>query len=613
MNLLLNKNLKLFQQRFPQLAEELIRFSKTVEHKSYLPPDVQLELARNSCPTASYNGILLHSKYDPEKESEKQMDIPQILESKNIVFMGFGLGYGPIALAKKYPEKKIVLIENNPLWVLFAFSILDWEPVLQHPYCVFFIETPYPTIIGLLERMNLRDCYFTKITAHMAHSGQWFANLFELIQRNKQKYSINKKTQSTFGLLWLRNMSKNLEWMGKLDGICRYKDKGENVTALILAAGPSLDTMLPYLKQLKEGAILICVETALRACLSVGVEPDFIVLVDPQYWNARHLDGLASPSSILITESAAYPSIFRFKCKEKILCSSLFALGKYIETYTGKNGELSPGGSVATTAWEFARFSGCKSIYVIGLDLGFPQKKTHFKGSIFEERCHSQSNRLYTAETQNTSFLNSTTVTKVKDYKGRMLLSDKRMGLYGWWFESRCAAYPQIHTYSLTSESRAIPGIESATIENFLQTTTNAHNAKKEFLSIPRNNQSRNREILLQKALHELKTDFNKLDKAVEAALEICLKTYFETQEYAKAVSDLEELNKEIKNSRVAEISNLLFPSEEEIEKETAKIYSKPSITASYSTKCQYELDKGKIIYAYLKDSIKTHISLLFL
>lgn len=613
MNLLLNKNLKLFQQRFPQLAEELITFSQTVENKSYLPTDVELELARNSCPTASYNGISLHSKYDPEKESEKQMDIPQINESKNIVFMGFGLGYSPIALAKKYPEKKLVLIENNPLWVLFAFSILDWEPVLKHPYCVFFIDAPQPTIIGVLERMNLRDCYFTKITAHMAHSGQWFANLFELIQRNKQKSSINKKTQSTFGKLWLRNMSKNMEWIGKLDGICRYKDKGENVPALILAAGPSLDTMLPYLKQLKERAVLICVDTALRFCLSAGVEPDFIVLVDPQYWNARHLDGLESPSSILITESAAYPSIFRFKCKEKILCSSLFALGKYIETYTGKKGELSPGGSVATTAWEFARYCGCKKIYIIGLDLGYPEKKTHFKGSIFEERCHSQSNRLYTVETQNTSFLNSTTVTKVKDYDGKMLLSDKRMGLYAWWFESRCAAYPQIHTYSLTKESTAIPGIEAATIESFLQETAHSHNRKKEFLSIPRNNQSGKREALLHQALHELEIDLKKLYTTVEAALEICSKTYFETQEYAKAVSELEEKNKEIKNSRVAEISNLLFPSEEEIEKETEKLYSKPSITASYSTKCQYELDKGKIIYDYLKNSIKTHISLLFL
>ncbi|MDR2898613.1 MAG: DUF115 domain-containing protein, partial [Spirochaetaceae bacterium] len=201
------------------------------------------------------------------------------------------------------------------------------------------------------------------------------------------------------------------------------------------------------------------------ACLAAGVEPDFVILVDPQYWNMRHLDGLSASKSILITEAAAWPSVFRFKCRRILLCSSQYAPGKFIENRIGKKGELSAGGSVATAAWDFARFIGCTTIITAGLDLGFPAGKTHSKGSTFEERAHMFSHRLHPAETDSFQALYSAAPFYAPDYEGNQLLTDRRMSLYGWWFESRRAAFPGITAGTVSPRGLRIPGMQVFSME----------------------------------------------------------------------------------------------------------------------------------------------------
>ena len=118
-----------------------------------------------------------------------------------------------------------------------------------------------------------------------------------------------------------------------------FKIGAVRMTRKFLASGISNAN----LAEIKKRCLLICVDTALRACLRVGVQPDFIVLVDPQYWNIRHLDNCAAPDSVLITELAAYPAVFRFRCREIVLCSSLYPVGAYFERICGTKGALGAG------------------------------------------------------------------------------------------------------------------------------------------------------------------------------------------------------------------------------------------------------------------------------
>ncbi len=596
----LQKNLESFSKRFPQLCEALLM----VDFDGTLPTGFEVIAAKNKELTATFEKNYLHSAYNPSSEAKKLATSKDIQQSDTIVFLGIGLAYGILECSKKYPNKTIVVIEPDPIHLLVSFSYIDWEDFFTHPSLVFLPEAPHQTIIAILEQYGLNECFFVSQKAIMQHAINYFTDLQTLIERNKAKQSINMKTLEKFSTLWLSNMCKNLRQIVQLDGINRYKDKAKNLSACVLAAGPTLDNILPYLAEIKKRSIIICVDTALRACLKAGVEPHFIVLIDPQYWNARHIMNLKSPSSILITESAAYPSVFRFNCKEIILCSSLFPLGKYIESFTGQKDCLSAGGSVATSAWDFARFIGCQNIFMAGLDLSFPNKITHAKGSTFEEKIHAESFRFANFETAIAKQLYNPHTEIAKDYTEKELITDARMKLYAWWFESKCAANIHLKTYSLSHNSLAIPGISLNSIDTLL-TIKNNETDIETFLSSKSTNSFKKSTDSISCALLD---DFFDLKEIVYKGLKYCKKNTNTEKDCKKILQHLDIIDTEIKNSKAKNIVSLVFPTPEQLEDIMNKILPNEPEIENYFTMAQYSIQKSCILYDLINKSIDKHI-----
>ncbi len=605
-NDLLEKNLLLFSKRFEHLHAGLLALCSQFS----VPKEIELCKAKNAEISATYEKTYMHSAYNPSAEAKKHMQSNDITKAESVVFLGAGLGYGPIACASQHPSKTIIIIEPNPLYILLSFSCLDWEIVFEHQSLVFLLEAPQNTVITILEQYGLTDCFFLTQKAIMQHASEYFANIQTLISRNVDKQAINMRTLEKFSTLWLSNMCKNFSVIEHLAGIKKFKNQAQSLSACVLAAGPTLDSVLPYLHEIQKRCILICVDTALRACLSVGVQPDFIILVDPQYWNARHIEGLQSSESILITESAAYPSVFRFECKEILLCSSLFPLGKYIEQFTGEKGELAAGGSVATTAWDFARFIGCKSIFMAGLDLSFPEKKTHTRGSTFEEKSHIDAHRIFPTETALAKVLYNPQTDRAKDYEGTDTITDARMKLYAWWFESKCATYPEIRTYSLSKKSLYIPLVEPISVENVLSRPIEREKIISFMNTIDTNTTSNPKGYIL----NELLRDFDLLQDIVKKGINLCNKHYSSDFQYEKAITLLSEVDTEIFNSAAKNIVSLIFPTPEKLQQiisEKLPQEPPPPPKGSYTMAAQYNIAKTKILYELIKNSIDLHIHYL--
>lgn len=489
MNSIWNKNIRLFRERFPALADMLQdtieSFAGCIEagaaggtsagepqaEAQAAPLPYRIETAKNGSPTASENAAMLHSKYNPEREADQQITSFKADEMQSAIFFSCGLGYAPIAFCRKYASVPLIIIEERADYILQAFAVLDWTPVLTHTALTLLIAADTDSAAGVLRQYDLKKACLFSVPAQGAHSAEYFKALRLLIAQEKRKDETNTATLEKFARLWLSNTCRNIRQLDLLDGICKYAGLGAGLPFVVLAAGPSLGRVLPELAELKRRAVIVCVDTALHSCLEAGVEPDFIVLVDPQYACAMHLEFLSAPTSILITEVAAWPSVFRFSCREKVLCSSMYPPGQYFESKLWAKGKLGAGGSVATTAWDFARFCGAHEIFLAGMDLGFPGRQTHIRGSQFEEREHRISSRLYTSESQSTAALLSANPIMLRDYNGNELLSDKKMSLFSWWFEKNCAVAGEqgVRTYSLTAESLAIAGIESYSLEQFLE------------------------------------------------------------------------------------------------------------------------------------------------
>lgn len=455
-----------------------------------VPPESiwKLESAKNGSITANEGGVRLHSAYNPEREACGAVGRDEVFQKSAIVFYGFGLGYHVIELAKLLKEKsgagpKLILIEPDIGHFFAAMSILDWTPVFEIEKLVIAVGAPAEAVLPLLEdgsqvnigETGVSDACFFDLPAFTAHAAPYFDTLRSIIKRNQRKNEINAATLKKFGRLWCKNSLKNLGQYGKCGQVGSLENKafdeeGNVLPFLIIGAGPSLETILPYIKELQERCLTVCVETALRALLRAGVQPDFVILTDPQFWAYRHIAGLSAPESCFITEVSAWPAVFRFKCRNLLLCASQFPVGQFVQSKLElAPGDLGTGGSVASSAWNFARLAGAREIYTAGLDFAFPNKQTHIKGSSAEQTYHTLASRLKSPDKFTANALYSANATTGTDYAGSPVLTDSRMKMFAWWFEARLAACPETKTYTLDPRGLCVPGIAAADLQELLR------------------------------------------------------------------------------------------------------------------------------------------------
>jgi hypothetical protein len=382
---------------------------------------------------------------------------------------------------------------------------------------------------------------------------EYFDNVKKIVYAYISRKEINNNTLKRFGKSWVKNLSKNLMEFVFSPGLVHlqniFKNKnilplqnsgGENaeIPALIIAGGPSLDNVIPHLLRLKDKYLVIAVDTSFRACIAAGLIPDFVVVVDPQYWNFRHLDRCFGYDTILISEPSTYNSIFRIFRTNKFFSGSVFPLGQYFENFTFSRGKIGAGGSVATSAWDFARQAGCSYAVFAGLDLGYPDKKTHFKGSFFEERAHTLSYRLKQASDMDFSLIIDASLIKTKSNNGNIVFTDKRLEIYRQWFEEQFKMH-NFKTFNLSANGVKIEGMDFISLDAALDKPDVRYlldeklGALKNFVQEYRNKNSKTVFIKTEIALNNLLSSLNDLSffagKARKSA-ENFLKYYKKTE-----------------------------------------------------------------------------------
>jgi hypothetical protein len=267
----------------------------------------------------------------------------------------------------------------------------------------------------------------------------------------------------------VRNLLSNLPLFLSSAGASTLEGLFAGIPALLLAAGPSLDPVLAELKALRERLVLVAVDTSHRLCRQAGVKPDLLVTVDPQYWNSRHLDWAELGDILLVSEPSVHPRTFHRRDLPHLhFMSSFFPIGELLERVTGPRGRVGAGGSVATTAWDLARLTGARPLYLAGLDLGYPGRRTHARGAFFEERAHTLSGRLGPAEQQDFLALTDAGLIPVASATGGVALTDRRMILYKWWFENQIKQHPG-SSFTLSADGARVAGLEYRPLGELLE------------------------------------------------------------------------------------------------------------------------------------------------
>lgn len=457
----LQKNLDLLKNKNRALYLQLTVNSLT-------PSSYPVEKTRNGSMTIKIEGQYIHSHFNPEREAEKLMKHEAEGETDIYLMAGFGLGYYLEELHELTGNQIIIVTEPDISFFLQALSLRDLAKIITSPRIIYLLGDNPEKAIAALDQFPGKSTKLIQIRSLYEKDKEFYQNLEKTVKNYISRKEVNLSTLRKFGKLWVRNLSRNDHFLTSSPGINTLKGKFSQFPAMLVAAGPSLDTLKPHLNELKKRFLIVAVDTSLRACLNEGVTPDFTLVADPQYWNTRHLDHCSNTETVLISDTSAYPSVFRILNGKSYLYSSSFPLGQFLESQTEIKGKLKAGGSVATAAWDFCRIIGVSSIWCAGLDLGFPHKQTHCKGSFFEQRVHWLSSRSIPSETFSWhALIDAGLNAKPSNSNGRTW-SDNRMALYIRWFEEQMSKYSEPKTWNLSTHGVHITGMDRNSLEEAL-------------------------------------------------------------------------------------------------------------------------------------------------
>ena len=578
-------DLSLLDRYYPGLVQEL----EMNDDDQRDPSDIEIERSPLGDPVLKIRGFYIHSKRDPLREGKRQVEISIKEEQVGdgpLIILGFGLGYGAEAAVQAAPERPLIIVEKRRKILKLALELRNLDSLFMRGRIVFVLGGKDARIKNqIIEALSL----FEKKAPCIIHNRalisldeDWYGEAEKGIQSWITRKDVNRATLKRFGRRWVQNLSLNLSSIRDLPGINHLEGilKTANIPVFLVAAGPSLDKTGPLIPEIYQRCVVVSVDTSLRFLLERGIEADFVVSVDPQYLNYRHLERAFSPNTCLIAESAVYPPCLRHPFKGAFLCGSLFPLGRFIEERLDPKGAIGAGGSVATATWDFARILGATTIWIAGLDLSFPDLKTHFRGALFEDLALLRSFRFNPVETWSFKALRDGAPFYAENASGGKVLTDQRLSLYASWFENRFSLFPEIKNFSLSGEGLAIKGLEIAgeealltlpcrrdEIDLLLKNTFAKVNDDFSLGKSRRNEEYKNALSILLQGLKDIRIVSEEAADLADTFSRRFRKDMAKTGDEEKILKKLDSANKSISGSPVREVAGFLFPDTSELEK----------------------------------------------
>ncbi len=263
----LNINLAIINQRWPHLAELICQQDIS-----------QLEacLVEGNTQAIQVNGIQLASCYDPIAEA--QLQIKQLPANCDNIHV-YGIGMGDLAkqlLLQTQLQQLHIHILNIQLFALLIcysdqITWLDDNRINLH-YC--HHEYPQQPYLSCIADLQLADPNNYKLT--------------DLINMELNLEAINSQHQLT-NKSHQQRLQQNSEHLKNDPDIKIFIEQSKPIKqAIVIAAGPSLEQQLDFIKQQRASSFIIAVDTAMKTLTAANIKPDIIVSIDDKISN-QHL------------------------------------------------------------------------------------------------------------------------------------------------------------------------------------------------------------------------------------------------------------------------------------------------------------------------------------
>ena len=389
------ENLKTLSSYYPEMDSLIEKARQNLssdvelwEELNYEGEEI-LKLARNG--RTCYLGGKRNNTEPARVWVETLGDLP---ENSPVFMMGVGNPSYLKELAEQTKRRQTIIIYEPCLPVFLHFlKKVPLKKWMEKHLLVFWVEG-----IEGMDKEAARDILFGILKYEMLSYTKTFVTpnydvlfpqelvAFLQIARDLAREEILKyNTQMLFSNVMVKNLLSNARYLCDGYKITQLVEVLPNdIPAVLVAAGPSLNKNIKELKRAKGKAFLIAVDTAIKPLLREGIVPDMFLIIDAlKPLDLVKIEGTRDIP--LVTTLNAASEVLEYHTGRKFFYNEGYMFAeKIFYKSPAKFGTLDSGGSVATHGFSLLYKLGFQRIILVGQDLAYTNNRSHADGTFHE-------------------------------------------------------------------------------------------------------------------------------------------------------------------------------------------------------------------------------------
>lgn len=329
-----------------------------------------------------FDNRYLYSKKDPRRSPS--MLAEKILPEERCLYLLPSplLGYGIEQLLDKLPESSYILAfeVSQALFKLCSPHISD--QLLKSPQLSVVRLSENESMQKMLDELGpwkFRKTIRINLNAGTQNKQILYDSLCEFAAEYQINYWRNRHALRLLGRNWIKHTYANLLHFSESTTL-----ESDERPILVIGAGPSLESVLDFLKKHREGLNIWASDTALGTLLTAGIDPDLVCVLETQAWNHLDFHGNSGRGIPILADLSSYPNTISTADGPCVFYSSCFTELEFLDRlyrFHNKLIKIPALGSVGLAAVQLALDNSRGLIFLAGLDFSYTPGKTHARGS----------------------------------------------------------------------------------------------------------------------------------------------------------------------------------------------------------------------------------------
>jgi hypothetical protein len=281
-----------------------------------------------------------------------------------------------------------------------------------------------------------------------------YQGIFATMDEAFHRFRVDRADNRNHRLFYDQQLENVCDLMHPISKI-KNRLKGE-IPAIILGGGPSLDSVIPWLKQNQKKIWIFAASRICKRLIKEGITPDFIGVIDPQplmFEYAKEMNEFYQ-QSILLTGEHPCSKVIRQWRGLKAFSRRRFPWSRHAE-----ENDYYSGPTISNALLGMSAYLGVSKLYLAGIDFCFTlEGLCHESGSVESQLGISNS-----VDTQVTNYRGDNVGTNIQLYDARNIFESQVQGLQ--------KQLSEFEVSNLNSGAAIMEGVDYQSIEGLVLET----------------------------------------------------------------------------------------------------------------------------------------------